>query len=97
MKENLETYALAGVGVVKGACELFRELPVGDRAWIGLLGSVAVYEACAPPKQLLSESMDRMIAKHPIATRAVIGYTALHLANLLPPKIDIFHQLTNKD
>lgn len=92
--KNFETYALAGVGLVKGVCELFSELPTGDKAWMGILGSVAVYEALAPKGELLSESVDRAIEAHPIATRAVIGYTCLHLTNLLPPKLDLFHQLT---
>lgn len=92
--ENLETYALAAYGLAKGLFEEFNNLPAGNKAWLGILGSVAVYEALAPKGELLSESVDRAIEAHPIATRAVIGYTCLHLTNLLPPKLDLFHQLT---
>lgn len=94
MRNEIEAYALGGVGLVKGLYEAFSELPAGDRAWIGVIGSIGVYEALAPSGELLSESADRMITKHPIATRAVIGYTALHLMNLLPKQVDLFHRLS---
>ena len=94
-RETAEAYVLGGVGLVKGLCEVVRELPAGDKAWVALMGSVAVYEAYAPSGELLSESTDRMIDKHPIATRLAIGYTALHLCNALPEKLDIFHQISN--
>lgn len=59
-------------------------------------GSVAIaaYEIICPDTHTISEGVDRLIEKHPILTRAVIGYTALHLMNLLPEKLDLFHQAT---
>lgn len=95
MKETHEAYLLAGAGLVKGIYEEAKALPAGDKAWIGIMGSVAIYEVLAPKGQLLSESTDRLIERYPKTTRATIGYTALHLMNWLPEKIDLFHQLSS--
>lgn len=64
------------------------------RAWAGIGAAVLAYELLAPEGQLLSEGVDRALERHPILVRAAIGATALHLLNLLPEKIDPFHQLT---
>lgn len=65
-----------------------------EKAWIGLGAGILAYEILCPPEELLSEGMDRLIEKHPIATRAIIGAFALHLANLVPEKIDGIHHLS---
>lgn len=91
--ENLETYALAAYGLARGLFEEFNNLPAGNKAWLGILGSVAVYEALAPKGELLSETVDRAIQAHPIATRVAIGYTALHLGGGLPKRLDAFNGL----
>lgn len=92
--ENRPYIPLVGLGLVNYALECWRDQPAGDKAWQVLLGSAAVYEALAPQNELLSESADRWIEKHPVIVPAVIGYTALHIMNRLPSKIDIFHQAT---
>lgn len=92
---TFETYTLAAQGLVRGVFREYIEPQItAERAWAGLIGAIAVYEALAPDNHLLSEGVDRMIDKHPIATRAVIGYTSLHLMNLLPKKLDLFHHTT---
>lgn len=62
-------------------------------AWICLVGGVILYDVLCPEGQTLSEGVDHAIEKHPILTFATIGMTALHLLNILPPKLDIIHQL----
>lgn len=65
-----------------------------EKAWATLLGAVLVWDMACPPGETLSEGVDRLVGPHPILTRAAIGYTALHLMNLLPPQLDLFHQAT---
>lgn len=73
------------------------KLPEGsvtaNEAWLALGAGILAYELIAPPGQLLSESVDRGLEKHPLLTTVVIGYTALHLANLLPKNADLFHHV----
>lgn len=66
-----------------------RRLGWGDWAWIAILG----YELFCPPGEMLSESLDRKLDKVPRLTEALIVYTALHCANRLPARIDLFHQI----
>ena len=88
---TFETYTLAAQGAARGIYKEFIEPQItAERAWLGLVGGIALYEAIAPKNHLLSEGVDRMIEKHPVATRAVIGYTAAHLMGLLPEKFDAY-------
>ena len=61
--------------------------------WAGVVGGILTYEVVAPENELLSEAADRAIEAHPILTRLAIFLVALHLANLLPTRIDPFHYL----
>lgn len=65
-----------------------------ERAWAAMVASIIAYEVAAPPQQLLSEGIDRLLIRHPIATHAVIGVTALHLLNLLPDRADPLHMIS---
>lgn len=65
----------------------------GMAAWVGVVGGILIYEVLAPDNELMSEAVDRAIAKHPILTRVLIFLVALHLSNLLPPRIDPFYYL----
>ena len=65
-----------------------RRLGWGDWAWMAILA----YELFCPPGEMLSESLDRKLDKVPRLTEALIVYTALHCANRLPPRLDLFHQ-----
>lgn len=89
--ENREALKLGLVGLSLGVFkEVIEPQITAERAWLGLIGGIAIYEAIAPKNHLLSEGVDRMIEKHPVATRAVIGYTAAHLMGLLPEKFDAY-------
>lgn len=91
--ETLETYALAGIGAIEGVWNYYiRPELTAKRAWAIIGLGVLAYEMAAPPGELLSEGVDTKLSQHPILTRAAIGVTALHLMNLLPEKIDPFHQ-----
>ena len=94
-KETIEAYGLGAVGAVQGVFkEYIQPELTAKRAWGAILGSVAVYEAVCKDGELLSEGVDRAIEKHPVAVPLAIGYTAAHLCNILPQKLDIFHYAT---
>lgn len=65
----------------------------GEQAWIALAVLVVGYEIMAAPGELLSEAVDRFLARHPVLTRAAIITVALHLANALPDRVDPIHLL----
>lgn len=97
MNESHEAHLLAGVGMIRGVYEQIRP-DTAEKAWVGILGAVALYEAYCKPNELLSCGADRMIERHPIATRLAIGITAMHLANgfesLGLEKLDPLHQIS---
>lgn len=90
-----EAYVLGAIGALEGVWKycIQPELTAG-RAWATIGLGVLAYELVTPPGELLSEGVDRAIAKYPILTRAAVGYTALHLMNLLPEPVDLFHHVT---
>lgn len=92
-RESLEAYALAGLGLAKGIySESIGRKSQSSKAWLAMGAGILAYEIKCEQGELLSEGADRAIEKHPILTRTLIGYTALHLANSLPEKADLFHQ-----
>jgi hypothetical protein len=71
------------------------ELSAG-KAWAGIAAGVIAYELAAPEGELLSEGVDRAMEHSSLARAAVyaaIGCTALHLINMIPERVDPFHQL----
>lgn len=66
-----------------------------ENPWAVLLAAVIAWEVLAPPGQLLSEGVDRALQRQSALTRAAITVTALHLANLLPRRVDPFTHLLN--
>lgn len=70
------------------------------RAWTLLIATVTAWELYAlrrDPDLLLSRGMDRARAAHPItntACRTAIIATALHLARLIPPHLDIYRAVS---
>lgn len=65
-------------------------------AWGVLAAGVAAYDIYSPEGETLSERVDDWL-ENPISKAvaiSAIGVTALHLANVLPEKIDPFHRLT---
>lgn len=74
-----------------------RKLTPAEKAWLG----IATYEVGALAVgggHTLSEGIDRFCDNEnkyvKYGVRAFIGYTALHLSNMLPQKYDAFHHLT---
>lgn len=62
-----------------------------QKAWIALAAGVIIYEIGATEGEMLSHQCDRWLASHPVLTTAVISFTALHLLNMLPSKVDPWH------
>lgn len=63
------------------------------RGWLAVAGLVTAYELTCPDGELLSEGVDRALQKHPVLTTLAIGYTAAHLANILPEEVDLFSKV----
>lgn len=92
---GIETAILAGAGAAKGAWEHYVKPELtAERAWVGMAAAITVYEIACPKGQTLSEGVDRVMNKHPLAVPLAIGYVAAHLCNLLPEKLDLFHAVT---
>lgn len=70
------------------------KLDMAHMAWGAILG----YEITCPPGQTLSEGLDDYVDSEnkliKWGSRIAIGYTALHMMNLLPEKLDLYHQLS---
>ncbi|MGH3956493.1 MAG: DUF7427 family protein [Mycobacterium sp.] len=64
-----------------------------DRAWLALGAGIVAYELAAPRGELLSEGVDRYLARRPWLTRAVVVVLAAHLLNVLPEPVDPLHQI----
>jgi len=63
--------------------------------WLLLAVAVLYHEIACEDGELLSEEVDRQLVKHPILTVVFGAVTVAHLYNLLPNKIDPYHQLAN--
>jgi hypothetical protein len=63
----------------------------GEKAWVALTLGIILYEIFAPPEQLLSEAIDRLLLRHPVLVRVGIMLVALHLINALPSRYDPIH------
>lgn len=87
-------YALAAAGAVQGAWRYYVKPEItAPRAWAVMATGILAYELVAPPGELLSEGVDRALERSSLAkaaTLGAIGCTALHLANVLPERIDPF-------
>lgn len=96
MKENFETYALAGVGLARGVFEeVIQPEITAKRTWLTIGALVVAHEVMCAKGELLSEGWDKLVYKHPIASRALPLYLTAHTVNLLPKKLDLIHRLTN--
>jgi len=65
----------------------------GTIAWAAAVGGILAYEVLAPDDELMSEAVDRALQRYPWTTRILIATLGLHLANLLPERIDPLHHL----
>lgn len=92
--ETVEAYALATVGAIGGAWKYYVKPELtAKRAWVAIGVGVTCYELACPQSETLSEGVDRLLDKNKLWA-IPIGYTALHLMNLLPKQVDLFHQVT---
>lgn len=61
--------------------------------WAVIFGLVVLHEFTCAEGELLSEEVDRMLVKHPLATYAFTFLTVAHLLNRLPPAIDPYRAI----
>lgn len=60
-----------------------------DYAWLVMITGAVVFEFAS--QDLLSQSAERMVKRHPVLTRVGILALAGHLAVVLPYHIDLFN------
>lgn len=89
--ETVETYALAAVGAVLGGWK-YGPQTLAAKAWTLMGAGILAYELACPNGETLSEGVDRALENHKLVTSVAIGVTALHLANVLPPRVDPYSQ-----
>lgn len=63
------------------------------RMWAVIFGLVVLHEFTCSEGELLSEEVDRMLDKYPLATYAFTAITVAHLLNWLPPTIDPYRAI----
>lgn len=95
--ETISAYGLAIAGAAEGVARycvkpLTHEIRPATKAWAMLLVSVVAYDLLCPSGETLSEGVDVMLARHPVATASAIGITSLHLMNMLPETVDPWHR-----
>ncbi|GAA1598893.1 hypothetical protein [Nocardia ninae] len=72
---------------------VWRRHLTGERALIGLAVAILAYEIAAPEGQLISHAFDRLLERHRTATTFAVVYTAAHILNILPPRVDLYHAM----
>jgi hypothetical protein len=60
----------------------------GKRAWAAIAAFVLYHDLACSEGEMLSESVDRGLERHPSLVYGFIGVTAAHLLNLLPDRVD---------
>lgn len=63
------------------------------RMWAFIFGLVVLYELNCSEGELLSEEVDRMLVKHPLATYIFTFTTVAHLLNRLPTSVDPYRAI----
>lgn len=92
-KEAATAYTLAGFGAIQGAYKYYIKPELtAKRGWLAVGAVVGLHELLCDTNQTLSEGVDTALEKHPVAVTLAVGTVALHLLNVLPPKIDPIHQ-----
>lgn len=91
--EKAETYLLAGLGAAGGIFKYYvRPELTAKRTW-ALIGAVVVaHEIFCPPGELLSESYDRALERHPLATTVGTLVLTGHLLNAFRENVDPIHR-----
>lgn len=90
-REQLSLYSMAARGITGGIYKYcVKPELTAKRAWGVISLGVLAYELACPEGELLSEGVDRAIDSHKALTLGAIAVTSLHLANVLPQRIDPF-------
>lgn len=88
-KETATAYALGGYGLITG---VYKEYVPAKAVWLGIGAIVLAHDVLCRDGDTLSEAVDSALESHKAITLGAIAITAMHLANLLPEKIDPIHQ-----
>ncbi|WHU45094.1 hypothetical protein QNM97_13645 [Gordonia sp. L191] len=64
-----------------------------ERAWALIAAFVVAYDLACHRGQTLSEEADRWTRAHPVLARAGILAVALHVANVVPDRLDPLHRI----
>lgn len=100
-KESLTSWGLGAVGAVKGVGELVGQgfqapeqssSKSATLGWAAIVGGVALFDRYAP--ETLTNRAHR--AEHPLLVKLAVGAVALHVANLLPERVDPIHQVAKR-
>lgn len=96
--EELTAYALGGVGIIKGVAEVYvapliKELRPSEKAWLGLVAGVTLYDALSRDGETMSERYAQFVDDHPVMAWGAVAITAGHLLDIIPEKIDPIHNL----
>ncbi|SKD60907.1 Uncharacterised protein [Mycobacteroides abscessus subsp. massiliense] len=63
----------------------------GNGMWAAIAAAVLYHEINCREGELLSEAVDRGLAKHPVPIYVLVLVTAAHLLNWLPSQTDPYH------
>lgn len=99
-REDLKLLPLASVGLAKGVMEcyvapVFEDWETKEWALVALASAVIAYDLLCPKGQTISEGVDRLLEKYPVATRLAGAVIVGHLANIIPnpDKYDPIHRM----
>lgn len=97
-REDYKLLPLAGVGLAKGAYEvyakpLWAEVRPSTKAWLGLVASVTLYDVLSKDGETMSERYSDFVDEHPALAWGAVAITAAHLLDLIPDSIDPIHNL----
>lgn len=101
-RNDAKLLPLATYGIAKGIMEVYvaptlqevnQKLRPSEKAWLILLGSVALYDCLSVEHETLSERYTEFVDDHPVMAWGAVAITAGHLLNIIPEKYDPIHNL----
>jgi len=93
-KSDIRALPLAVAGSLEGVYKYYVQPELtARRGWLAVGAIVAAHDILCVSGETLSEGVDKALESHPVATSLAIGYTALHLLNKIPQRLDVFNQL----
>ncbi len=81
--------------IINRGVERLKDVRPSSYAWLGVIGSIAVYDLLCPENEQMSERADEWM-EHPLKRRALelgMAAIALHVCNAIKPEIDPIHRL----